>query len=203
MYGYKAAKLTLYPKCTACQYEKQRKRPSPGKTSHVVKDCAGTLLWKENLVPKQQVSCDHFICSTKGQLFGSQGKTANKDMFTGSAIFVDHATGYIEVEFQKHLNSHKTLAAKQNYELKCSRTMNWNVVIMELWCKVTWRITAQASLLLPFLSMCLFFNKSFGVCQCWCPSPQSDLREISPKHHVHRSDYDAALCNPLALCGWR
>ena len=34
-------------------------------------------------------------------------------------MFVDHATGHLHVEFQTHLNSHKTLKAKRKYELLC------------------------------------------------------------------------------------
>jgi hypothetical protein len=40
-------------------------------------------------------------------------------MFDGGCIFVDHASGYVHVEFQTTLNSHETLQAKERYELMC------------------------------------------------------------------------------------
>jgi hypothetical protein len=38
-----ASKIQNPPKCAACQYGKQCQRSSPGKTSIVVRDCAGVL----------------------------------------------------------------------------------------------------------------------------------------------------------------
>lgn len=32
---------------------------------------------------------------------------------------MDHASGYIHVKFQTHLNTHETLTAKSNFELMC------------------------------------------------------------------------------------
>jgi transposase InsO family protein len=40
-------------------------------------------------------------------------------MYCGGCIFVDHATGHLHVEFQKHLNTHETLEAKESFELMC------------------------------------------------------------------------------------
>ena len=40
-------------------------------------------------------------------------------MFVGGCIFVDHASGYIHVKFQLHLNSHETLEAKASYKRMC------------------------------------------------------------------------------------
>eukprot|EP00978_Attheya_sp_CCMP212_P028855 scaffold100723_cov29-Attheya_sp.AAC.4 len=113
-----AASLQTYPKCGACQYGKQCRRPTPGKTSTAVKDRTGVLK-QDHLVPGQQFSMDHFICSTKGRLFTSRGKTTDDSMYDGGCIFVDHATGLVHVEFQTHLTSHETLKAKDNFELMC------------------------------------------------------------------------------------
>ena len=113
-----AAKIETPPKCAACQFGKQTRRPSPGKTSTAVKDREGALK-KDHLVAGQQVSVDHFVCSTKGRLFDSRGKTADKDLYCGGCLFSDNATGYVHVEFQSHLNSHETLKAKEEFELMC------------------------------------------------------------------------------------
>ena len=84
----------------------------------VVRNRQGVLK-QDNLVPGQQIAMDHFICSTKGRLFTSRGKTADSEMFSGGCLFVDHASGYIHVEFQTSLNTHETINAKDNFELMC------------------------------------------------------------------------------------
>ncbi|KAI2509754.1 hypothetical protein MHU86_4607 [Fragilaria crotonensis] len=111
-----ACRIVNPPKCAACQYGKQHQRPAPAKITTVIKDRAGVLK-ADNLLPGQQVSIDHFICGTKGRLFSSAGRSLNSDMFAGGCLFIDHASNFVHVEFQKHLNTHETLKAKQNFEL--------------------------------------------------------------------------------------
>jgi hypothetical protein len=84
----------------------------------VVQDRAGVLK-QDDLYPGQRIAVDHFVCSTKGRLFTSRGKTSDSEMFSGGCMFVDHASGYLHVEFQTNLNTHETLAAKESYELMC------------------------------------------------------------------------------------
>ena len=38
-------------------------------------------------------------------------------MFSGGCLFIDHASNNVHIEFQKYLNTHETLKAKQNFEL--------------------------------------------------------------------------------------
>jgi hypothetical protein len=112
-----ACRIVNPPKCAACQYGKQHQRPTPAKiTTATIKDRAGVLK-ADNLLPGQQVSIDHFMCGTKGRLFSSAGRSLNSDMFAGGCLFIDHASNFVHVEFQKHLNTHETLKAKQNFEL--------------------------------------------------------------------------------------
>ena len=113
-----ACKSSKIPKCAACLYGKQTVRPSPGKTSHTVKDREG-ILKANNLFPGQEVSVDHFVCSTKGRLFTSYGRTSESNLYCGGCIFVDHASGYIHTEMQTSLSSHETLRAKVAYEDLC------------------------------------------------------------------------------------
>jgi hypothetical protein len=96
-----ASKIQKPLKCAACQYGKQCRRPSPGKTSSVVRDRAGTLK-QDDLFAGKKIAVDHFVCSTRGCLFMSKGKTSENEMYCGGCIFVDHATGHLHVEFQKH-----------------------------------------------------------------------------------------------------
>jgi hypothetical protein len=111
-------RITHLPKCAACQYGKQSCRPTPGKRTTIIRDREGVLR-DGDLLPGQTVSADHFICSTKGRLFKSRGRESEQEMYEGGCLFVDHATGYINVQFQNSLNSHQTLTAKQQFEEHC------------------------------------------------------------------------------------
>jgi hypothetical protein len=111
-----ACKLTEPPKCAACQFGKQKRRPTPGKRSSVVRDREGVLR-QDHLAPGQRVSVDHFVCSTKGRPFGPQGKTSQDTTCSGGCVFVDHASSCVHVEFQSHLATHETLKAKENHKL--------------------------------------------------------------------------------------
>jgi hypothetical protein len=83
-----------------------------------VRDRAGAL--KQNdLFAGQKIAVNHFLCSTRGHLFTSKGKTSENEMYCGGCVFVDHATGHLHMEFQKHLNTHETLEAKESFELMC------------------------------------------------------------------------------------
>jgi Integrase core domain. len=105
-------------KCAACQFAKQRANSTPGRSTSVIRDRQGVLR-SGNLLPGQEVSVDHFTCSAKGRLFTSRGKSADKDMFTGGCIFVDNASGYVNVQIQSILTSHATLSSKIAYENHC------------------------------------------------------------------------------------
>ena len=122
-----ASKLTTVPLCAACQFGKQRRRPAPGKTQRVVRDREGALK-KENLFPGQKVSVDHFACSTKGRLLHTFGKEPDSERYSGGAIFVDHATGYVYVHNQVHINTHETLEGKLAFEGHCK---DFGVVVSE------------------------------------------------------------------------
>ena len=77
------------------------------------------MLKEDHLLPAQHVLSDHSVCSTKGCLFTSHGKTDPDSMYSGGCIFVDHASSHIHIAFQLHLNSHEMLHAKEQYEEFC------------------------------------------------------------------------------------
>jgi hypothetical protein len=112
------SKLREFPLCAACQFGKQKQKPSPGIRHSRVEDHAGALS-EDNLYPGQKVSVDHFISSSKGRLFSGTGRTSSSSKLTGGAIFVDHASNFVHVEFQSHLTTHETLVAKINFEQIC------------------------------------------------------------------------------------
>jgi hypothetical protein len=37
-------------------------------------------------------------------------------MYSGGCLFIDQAFNFVHDDFQKHLNTHETLKAKQNFE---------------------------------------------------------------------------------------
>ena len=68
-----ASRIKYAPKCAACMFAKQKVRTPPGR--------------KIAKVTGSEISVDHFICSTKGRLFTSRGKTAPEDMY-GEVAFL-------------------------------------------------------------------------------------------------------------------
>ena len=83
-----ASKLDRVPMCTACQYGRQKRRSSPGK--HTVKDRMNEgALKKNNLLPGQQTSVDHFVSKIRGRLVSSYGKEDTEKQYCGGAVFVD------------------------------------------------------------------------------------------------------------------
>ena len=122
-----AAKIVECPKCAACQYGKQCRLPVKGKKVSMDRDNKGATT-KDVHLPGQRVAVDHFVCSTRGRLFTSRGKEAEKDKYMGGCIFVDLATGFIHIEFLTSLTSHETLLAKEKYEMMCR---NHGVIVQE------------------------------------------------------------------------
>ena len=112
-----ASKLRPTPKCAACQFGKQVRKTTPGKRTTTVP--AGKIS-KDSLFPGQEVSVDHFVCSTKGRLWTSRGKSKSEDLYHGGALFVDQASKYIHVENQVSLSTHATLISKLNFERMCA-----------------------------------------------------------------------------------
>ena len=115
-----AAKLCKGPLCTACQYAKQRRKTEPGKREQPVKEEQHALK-REQLYPGQLVSVDHFHSSLPGRRLDTFGKEHVDDKYIGGAIFVDHATGLIDVQLQTSLNSHHTLHSKAAFEEYCQQ----------------------------------------------------------------------------------
>ena len=111
-------KLTSPPMCAACHYGQQWQCHTPGQKTTCLQDQTNVLK-QEHLQPGQCVSTDHFICSTKGHLFTSKGNSKDDEMYSGGCIFVDHASGFLTICFQTHLNLHETLTTKQAFENQC------------------------------------------------------------------------------------
>ena len=122
-----AASLRHAPRCEACSFAKQKVRSSPGRKISTIHDVAGKLK-SNHIFPGKEVSVDHFICSTKGRLFESRGKSKESDMYCGGCLFIDQCSNYIFVAFQDTLHSHKTVLAKEAFE---AHSRDYGVVIQK------------------------------------------------------------------------
>ena len=68
------------------------------------------------LVFGQQVSVDLFHSALPGHLYYPKRHTDDKDMFHGGCIFLDHASGYIQVQYQVTFSADETIKAKLLYK---------------------------------------------------------------------------------------
>jgi hypothetical protein len=68
-----ACKLTELPKCAACQFGKQKRRPTPGKTSSIVRDREGVLS-QDHLSPGQRIFGGSLCLLNERQTVQFQGK---------------------------------------------------------------------------------------------------------------------------------
>ena len=79
----------------------------------------------EKLQPGQRVFIDHFDCSNRGRKCEGQGiqnkqknaKVSNPaKLFKGGCIFVDAATGYIDVQSQIFFSASATINAMEQFK---------------------------------------------------------------------------------------
>ena len=73
-------------------------------------------LRKGDLQPGQRVSADHYQSAVPGRLYSSRGGASRADMFTGGCIFVDHASGLVQVLHQVSLSAIDTVKSKLKFE---------------------------------------------------------------------------------------
>ena len=75
----------------------------------------------------QRVFVGHFICSQQGRKIRGTGISNRKrgaqvvsksKSYGGGCIFVDAATGHVEVKCQTHFNTEETIQAIWNYDQK-------------------------------------------------------------------------------------
>ena len=113
------SKLQHPPKCAACQFAKARRRSPPQNRTHTKISTTNGSLKRDTLFPGEEISVDHYVCSTLGRLYTGFGKGSDSQMYKGGSLFVDNATSYVHVEHQQALTSHETLKAKENFEFMC------------------------------------------------------------------------------------
>lgn len=101
--------------CAACQFSKQRRKPTEA-VKHTIVPANDGNLTKNNLRPGGSVSTDQFVSSVPGRLATSFGKEQAHEMMTGGTVFVDDASGYFHVENQVSLSAPETIRSKRRFE---------------------------------------------------------------------------------------
>ena len=102
-------------KCACCEYGTASKR-SHGSTVTRQRKEKEMELKKEDLLPGQRVSVDHYQSTQPGRLYSSRGGVGPKSRFVGGAVFVDHASGLIKVMHQVSLDAVETIKSKLFFE---------------------------------------------------------------------------------------
>jgi hypothetical protein len=108
-----AAKCDI-PRCFVCEFAKEKRRPKQSQRTTKVPERDGALK-KEHLSPGTQVSCDHFESRLRGRTYDSYGKTTSNQYVRG-CIFVDHGSGYVNVQNQLVFSALETIRAKQSFD---------------------------------------------------------------------------------------
>ena len=83
------------------------------------------MLSAEALQPGKRVFVDHFVCSTRGRKWAGQGIRNTKrkasavkqaKSYAGGCIFVDAATGFIDIQFQSFFSAAETINAVKRFK---------------------------------------------------------------------------------------
>ena len=110
--------LLAAPKCAACCYGKQARKPDNVNPEVSKASTKGALL-KDKLTPGDRIFTDQMESRVRGRLLNTAGREADRDKYCGSSIFYDAASGYIHVEHQVHLSATDTIMAKNSFERFC------------------------------------------------------------------------------------
>jgi hypothetical protein len=109
------SELAAAPKCAACCYGKQARKPDNVNPKSQKPSTKGALL-KDQLMPGDRIFTDQLESRVRGRLLHTAGREPDRDRFCGSSIFYDAASGYIHVEHQVHLAATDTIMAKNSFE---------------------------------------------------------------------------------------
>jgi hypothetical protein len=112
--GEKMGKTSVSaPKCAACQFGKQERRPKAGSTV-TAKDKG--ILKQEKLEPGDLVFTDQYESRVPGRVFGNRGSKITSQTYCGGMIFCNAATDKIWISHQVSLNAAETITSKMKIE---------------------------------------------------------------------------------------
>ena len=66
-------------------------------------------LKKDHLLPGQMVSADHYMSRAPGRIYHTKEKSDQSDMFSGGCVFIDHASGYVNIKHQVDISATETV----------------------------------------------------------------------------------------------
>ena len=101
------------PKCGACLFGKQHRRPTPGVTQ---KKHPGGILKKGMLNPGDLVFSDQFESRIEGKVFSYKGATLRAESYRGGTIFCDAASSFISIHHQTTFTADETILSKYKFE---------------------------------------------------------------------------------------
>ena len=113
--GLSQLKPSDHPQCEACKYGKQTRTPD-GINSRTKKHKSVGNLKKGKLTPGHTIFVDQLESRVRGRLLHTAGRERESDMFCGSTVFCDAASGFIHIEHQVTLNASDTINAKTAFE---------------------------------------------------------------------------------------
>ena len=134
MFGVKNPHRTkMSPELTGCQVSGCSCRSFHGRHRQLNVD---NLKFQCSAHTSKNVFVDHFVCSTRGRKQPGSGiKKASSDTvyaransYCGGCIFIDAATGYIDVQHQSFLSSDETIEAVTCFE---TRALDYGIIVKE------------------------------------------------------------------------
>jgi hypothetical protein len=103
------------PRCEACQYAKQKRRPTSTAVKRSIPERQGGL--KDGILePGQTVSVDLYQSTILGRLPLTKGREPEDEKFAGGTIFYDIASRFIFVKHQANLPAASTLVSKHAFD---------------------------------------------------------------------------------------
>ena len=112
--GLWKSEFPTVPKCAACCYGKQARKPDNINPTAQKPSTVGSLT-KEQLKPGDRIFSDQLESRVRGRLLHTAGREPDRDKFCASTLFCDAASGYIHVEHQV------SVAATHRYNHKQER----------------------------------------------------------------------------------
>ena len=73
-------------------------------------------LKKDDLLPGQMLSEDHYIYRAPGRLYHTNGKSDPYGLFSGVFILVDRNNGYVSIKHQVAINATEIVKTKLSLE---------------------------------------------------------------------------------------
>ena len=76
---------------------------------------------KDILQPRQTITVNQYVCSSKGCLLTSSGGTRESKMYCGGTLFIDIAINHIKLYHQTSFSAADTICSKQIFKRDCMR----------------------------------------------------------------------------------